>query len=216
MTQKPHDHHQTVESLKDMIACPFCDAVYKISAVPMGANAKCRRCGTVLLAPRESALTRIVMLATAAAVLMIAAVSFPFLRLQVQGFDQRSSVIDAILAFSDGLMMPLSFAVAATIVILPLARLGAIIYTLAPMAIGDKPAKYAVQAFRLAEALKPWAMAEIFIVGVAVALVKVSGLASVTLGPAFWAFVLLVLVTVLKDNFMSRLIIWKTLEDRIK
>ena len=35
----------------------------------------------------------------------------------------------------------------------------------------------------------PWSMAEIFVIGVAVALVKVSGLASVTLGPAFWSFV---------------------------
>ena len=47
-------------------------------------------------------------------------------------------------------------------------------------------------------------MAEVFIVGVAVALVKVAGLAHLSIGPAFWAFVALVLVTVLKDNFMCR------------
>jgi paraquat-inducible protein A len=57
-------------------------------------------------------------------------------------------------------------------------------------------------------------MAEVFIVGVAVALVKVGGLATLTIGPAFWAFAALVLITVLKDNFMSSLIIWKTLEAR--
>jgi paraquat-inducible protein A len=168
------------------------------------------------MAPREGALTRIVMLATTALILMIAAVFFPFLELQAGGLTQRSSVFDAVLAFSEGLMLPLSVAVAALIVVLPLFRLGAIIYALAPMAYGRKPARYAAQAFRLAEAAKPWAMAEIFIVGVAVALVKVAGLAHVSLGPAFWAFVALVLVTVLKDNFMCRLTVWKTLEERTR
>ena len=57
-------------------------------------------------------------------------------------------------------------------------------------------------------------MAEVFLVGVAVALVKVGGLATLTIGPAFWAFVGLVIITVLKDNLMSSLIIWKTLEAR--
>jgi paraquat-inducible protein A len=57
-------------------------------------------------------------------------------------------------------------------------------------------------------------MAEIFIIGVAVALVKVAGLATVTLGPAFWAFVLLVIVTVLKDSFMCRVTVWQTLSQR--
>ena len=57
-------------------------------------------------------------------------------------------------------------------------------------------------------------MAEIFIIGVSVALVKVAGLATISLGPAFWAFVALVLVTALKDSLMCELTIWKTLEER--
>jgi paraquat-inducible protein A len=35
-----------------------------------------------------------------------------------------------------------------------------------------------------------------------------------TIGPAFWAFTALVLVTALNDNFMCRLTIWRTLEAR--
>jgi paraquat-inducible protein A len=68
--------------------------------------------------------------------------------------------------------------------------------------------------FKLAEHIRPWAMAEVFIIGVAVALVKVAGLAQVTLGPAFWAFVGLVIITVLKDNFMCRVTVWQTLNAR--
>lgn len=204
------------DDLDGLIACPTCDALHRVSDVPVGGRARCHRCGTVLMEPREGAMTRIVMLATTAFILMIGAVFFPFLELTAGGRTQRSSVFDAVMAFSEGLMAPLSIAVAALIVVLPLMRLGAIVYALAPMALGWHPAPQAARAFRLAEALKPWAMAEIFIVGVAVALVKVAGLAQVSLGPAFWAFVALVFVTALKDNFMCKLTVWKTLEERAR
>ena len=86
--------------------------------------------------------------------------------------------------------------------------------TIGPLVAGRPPFAGATRAFRLSERLRPWSMAEIFIIGVAVALVKVAGLATVSLGPAFWAFAILVLVTVLQDNAMCRYTIWKTLEQR--
>ncbi len=197
-----------------LIACPACDALHYVVDVPNNAQASCHRCEEVLFAPKPDAMTRVVMLAATALILMITAVFFPFLDLSAGGFEQRSSVLDAITAFSDGLLLPLSFAVAALIVILPALRLIAILYAIGPMMIGYAPARHATAAFRFAQVLRPWSMAEIFIVGVAVALVKVGGLATVAIGPAFWAFVALVVVTTLNDTVMCRLTIWKTLEDR--
>jgi paraquat-inducible protein A len=159
-------------------------------------------------------MTRIVVLAATAAILLVAAIFFPFLELQAGGLHRQSSVLGAVMAFSEGWMLPLSVVVGALIVVLPFLRLMAILYALAPMALGWHPARYAARAFWWADSLRPWAMAEVFIVGVAVALVKVAGLARVTPGFAFWAFAALVLITVLKDTFMCRLTVWKTLEER--
>ena len=200
--------------IENLMACPNCDALHRTVDVRPGEKATCIRCGTVLLEPRQGAMTQIMMLATTALVLLAAAIFFPFLELSAQGLGTRSSVWDAIFAFSGGLMLPLSIAVAALIVVLPLARFGLLAYVFAPMAIGYRPARHAASAFRWAEAMKPWAMAEIFIVGVAVALVKVTGLAQVSLGPAFWAFVALVLIVVLNDTVMCRFSVWQTLEQR--
>jgi len=201
---------------EDMVACPTCDALHRLTDLPDGARARCVRCHTTLSAPRRGAMTRIVMLAATSMVLMMAAIFFPFLELTAAGITQRSSIMDVVLVFADGPFVGLALAVGALIILLPLARFLALIYVLAPMAFGSRPARDAVPVFRLAEALKPWSMAEIFIVGVAVALIKVAGLATLTIGPAFWAFVLLVVVTTLKDTFMCRLTIWKTLEERSK
>ncbi|QCO57206.1 paraquat-inducible protein A (plasmid) [Pseudorhodobacter turbinis] len=200
--------------LSDLVACPVCDTLHRFSAIPQGGRGTCKRCHHILATPRPNAMTRIVMLAITATILMMAAISFPFLTIETHGLRQQASVIDTILAYSEGLMVPLSLAMAALIVVLPLTRLTAILYTVAPMALGHHPVRGAARAFRIAEHLKPWAMAEVFIVGVAVALVKVGGLATLTIGPAFWAFAALVLITILQDNFMSSLIIWKTLETR--
>ncbi len=206
------------DDLAGLVACPTCDALWRLPAAPLppGAQLRCGRCHTRLLSPREGAMTQIVMLAATAMVLMVGAVSFPFLRIEARGLARESSVIDAILAFSDGLMLPLSLAVAALIVALPALRLAAIVYALAPMALGSRPARGAARAFRLAQALRPWSMAEIFVVGVAVALVKIAGLAQLSVGPAFWAFAGLVVVSALSDNFMCRLTVWNTLEARAR
>lgn len=213
---KPDQIHsgQVSSNLQDLVACPTCDTLFRFSAIPQGGQGRCTRCHHVLIRPRPNAMTRIVMLATTGTILMITAISFPFLTIETHGLRQQASVIDTVLAYSDGLMVPLSLAMAALIVVLPLTRLLAILYTVAPMALGHHPIRGAAQAFRIAQYLKPWAMAEVFIVGVAVALVKVGGLATLTIGPAFWAFAALVVISVVKDNFMNSWIIWKTLETR--
>lgn len=199
---------------KELTACPTCDLLLQNQQVPPHQIARCTRCGTVLEAPKSGAMTRVTMLSITALVLMASAVLFPFLELSAQGLSRNASVLDAVMAFSGGTMAPLSLAVAGLIVLVPTARFVALIYTLGPMAFGWHPARHAVAAFRFAEQVKPWAMAEIFIIGVAVALVKVSGLAQVGLGPAFWSFAALLIVTILTDTTICRLTVWKTLNQR--
>jgi paraquat-inducible protein A len=198
--------------LDDLIACPECDTLHLAQDLPEGMRASCRRCGYLLMTSRQTAVARIIALALTAVVLMIAAVTFPFLSLNVQGVRNATSVLDAVLAFSDGLAFPLAIATAFFIIVLPLMRLVALIYALGPLMMGRRPTRLSRVAFALAERLRPWSMAEIFIVGVAVALIKVVGMATVTVGPAFWAFAGVVVITILKDQLICRYSIWETLD----
>ena len=161
---------------------------------------------------QPAAISQVLSLALTAFVMMVAAVSFPFLTLNAGGLENATSVLDAVLAFNDGLAIPLAVAVAFFILVIPFIRLIALIYALGPL-MRDKPARAgARKAFGLAERLRPWSMSEIFIVGVTVALIKVAGLAAVTVGPAFWAFAGVVVITVLKDQLICRYSIWEALE----
>ena len=198
--------------LDDLVACPQCDTLHQAHALPAHSRAHCKRCGLVLMTSQPAAISQVLSLALTAFVMMVAAVSFPFLTLNAGGLENATSVLDAVLAFNDGLAIPLAVAVAFFILVIPFIRLIALIYALGPL-MRDKPARAgARKAFGLAERLRPWSMSEIFIVGVTVALIKVAGLAAVTVGPAFWAFAGVVVITVLKDQLICRYSIWEALE----
>lgn len=194
------------------MACPSCDALHRTEDLPPGQRARCARCGTLLMAPRARAFPQIIALAFTGMILMVGAVFFPFLRVHVMGLDHTTSVFGTAMAYSEGWLAPLSFAVLTMIVALPVIRMLAIVYTLWPLANGHAPYAHAARAFRLAQFLRPWAMAEIFVIGTAVALVKVAGLATVDLGPAFWAFCVMILVVALKNSFMCNWTIWRAIE----
>ena len=198
--------------IESLIACPHCDALHAEASLPEGAKAHCVRCGAVLIQERSTAVAGVLSLALASFVLMIGAISFPFLDLAVGGQTNNASVLSAVMAFSDTLSLPLAVAVAGFIIFLPLLRLGAIIAAVAPLVTNGTPTRFNRHAFGLSEVLRPWSMAEIFIVGVAVALVKVAGLATITFGPAFWAFTVLVLLTFVQDTLICRYSIWRALD----
>ncbi|MBN2905794.1 MAG: paraquat-inducible protein A [Rhodobacteraceae bacterium] len=199
--------------LSDLIACPHCDAVYRVAQPAHGERAVCARCHTVLIAPRRRAGEQLIALALAVVVLVITATLAPFLSIDAGGQHNAASVLDAALAFSgSGALALLSLAVAAGIVFIPVTRALLLIYVLTPIVRDRPPAPGAIVAFRLSEALRPWSMAEIFVIGCAVALVKIADLAAVEFGPGFWIFAVLVVLLVVQDNFMCRYSVWKSLE----
>ncbi|WP_308418330.1 paraquat-inducible protein A [Palleronia aestuarii] len=206
------DARQTDE-IEDLIACPQCDALYVARTPENNMRVVCSRCHTVLIAPRQGAFLRVIALAVTVTILMVGATFFPFLQVHVQGLSNSASVFDAALAFMDGgWMLALSVATAALIVFIPVLRSLLVIYVLTPLAFNRRALPGARRAFRWAEDLRPWSMAEIFVIGCAVALVKVADLAQVDYGPAFWMFAALVVVTVFQDGMMDRWTIWRSLD----
>ncbi|KGJ03378.1 paraquat-inducible protein A [Paracoccus halophilus] len=196
-----------------LIACPRCDTLHVERELEPGETARCVRCNTVLASPRAGAFTRIIALSFASLVLMVGAVFFPFLQISRMGFGNETSLFGVAMAFSEGALMPLTFALLGSIVGLPVLRSLLLLYTLTPLSRNRPPYRHAVGAFRLSEKLRPWSMAEIFVIGTAVALVKVAGLANISLGPAFWAFCGLILVNAASNVFTSATTIWDAIED---
>ena len=196
----------------ELMACHTCDMLHTVVQVPVGGRLRCRRCGSVLLTNRTGAIDRTLSAAFASVILMTAALFFPFLELSIAGLHRNASLIDAATAFTSKLELPLSLATTLLIVVIPLIRAGALGYTLLPLRLGHPPARHAEAAFRIASHLRPWSMAEVFLIGVVVALVKIGGMASISLGPAFWALAGLVVLVVYEGASLDEWAIWQTIE----
>lgn len=199
-------------ALDDLIVCPQCDAAYRLKRPKHGERATCLRCHKVLIEPRRNAGLHIIAIALAVLFLIVGATVFPFLTIDAAGNKNAVSILDAALAFSGGPLIFLSLATAALIIFIPLARVLLILYVLIPVVLDRPAARHAIPAFRLSEALRPWSMAEIFAIGCAVALVKVTDLAHVGFGPAFWMFGVLVVLVVAQDMYMCKWSVWYSLE----
>ena len=198
--------------LDDLIACPSCDAVYRAEEPEAGGRVVCHRCHRVLIRPRGGAILQIVALALAVLVLLWGALFLPFLEIEARGLRQETSIFGTAISFSGPELAWLSVAVVAMIIGIPMARMMLLIYALGPLLAGRPPLPSAALAFRWADELRPWSMAEIFILGVGVALVKIVDLAQVHIGAAFWMFVALVVITLIQDTYMCRWTIWNALD----
>ncbi|PJE27796.1 paraquat-inducible protein A [Pseudooceanicola antarcticus] len=205
------------DPLADLIACPRCDAVQREVEPAPGQRAVCLRCDHVLIAPRKSAGKQIIAVCLAVLILAVTATSLPFLRISRAGLAHASSILDAALAFSSSpLFAALSLLLAALIVFIPALRAVLSIYVLLPLVRDRAPFPGAIQAFRLSEALRPWSMAEVFAIGCAVALIKVTDLARVEFGAAFWIFALLVILVPVQDGLTCRHSVWKSLDREVR
>lgn len=196
-----------------LIACPRCDALHREVDLQPGERLRCQRCNTTLARRRVGSFSQAIALAITSVVLTTAAMFFPFLEISRMGFGNATSLFGVALAFSHGFLLPLTVVVLAMVVGLPILRALLLLYVLVPLSLGRPAARHAANAFRLSEEMRPWSMAEIFVIGTAVAMVKLSGMANVSLGPAFWAFCALILVSAASRVFTSATTIWDALED---
>lgn len=192
--------------------CPVCDLVHRRRRLGAGETARCRRCGAVMETRRPGAPDRIIAAALSTLALLSLALWAPLLTLSEGGITQRISLADTGAALSRGYAWPLGALLIALTVAAPLLRAGAFLYALVPVRLGRRAPAQAGAALRLATRLKPWAMAEIFLIGVAVSLVKLAGLATVTPGPAFWALGGLVVVIGFENAAFCRESLWSAVE----
>lgn len=180
-------------------------------SLPAGTQARCERCEHVVFTNKAHSIDRALAASLAGIVLLIVSLWLPFLALSRSGFESQISVLDAVSALWLSDMRWLAIFSLGFIVLLPLVRLSFIAWVLWQLRL-DKPARPAMRwAFRWAEFLEPWAMAEIFMVGVVVSLVKISSIAALTVGLAFWSLLALIAVTTLVSVVLCRDTVWQRL-----
>lgn len=180
---------------RKLMACRECDLLVRVGDMRASADhaAHCPRCGAHLYRHRRNGLEHSLALAVAALVLLVVANAFPVVGLNIQGQRIDTTVIGAAMQLWRNDMPVVSVLVLATTSIIPLLEIAAVIWLTLPLRFGRRPPVFA-HVFRTLRAAHPWAMVEVFILGILVALVKLAHLAEVLPGAAMFCFGALMLL----------------------
>ena len=196
------------------VACGTCDALLQRPSLREGQQARCTHCGSPLFARKRSHAERTLALMIASLVVYAVAVMYPFIRMERSGMSNQISVIDSVSVLWRNDMHLLALASALLILLFPLMR----ILLLCGLAFAVYLKQEAGLAFarvaRLAQALEPWSMVDIFMLGIIVSLVKVGKMVDIELGAAFWGMTALVLFLTMGASAACRDSTWQYLRDR--
>ena len=184
-----------MKEVTDAIVCEGCDAVYQRQPLRRRQVARCARCGAELDRHAGEQGARVLPLTVASLILFAIANLFPIVEIELQGLSSETTLVGAVVALTTGGMSPVALLVLATTLLFPLLQLCILFYLLVPLRYERRPAGFQLLVNAL-QALRPWGMVEVFLLGVLVAIIKLSSMARVIPGPALWAFVgLTVLLT---------------------
>lgn len=196
-----------------LVMCHDCDQVQQINQCPVGGVARCVRCSAKLYTPRHNGIENSLMLTLAALCMYLVAVSFPLMSMTIEGQTQTASLWSAVAGMERAGMPGLALLVFLTAMGVPLLKLLAMAYVLIPVRFGQRPPGLA-WTFRMIGGSGPWAMTEVFLLGLIVAYVKLTDLADVQLGIALFAFVALIVLMAAADSALDRYSVWTMLGDQ--
>lgn len=194
-----------------LIACHECDLLQQSRALPMGATARCPRCGAVLYRRKRNSLDRVLALTIAGLILFTVANVYPFLTFRLEAQIQETTLITGIIELYNQGMWIVAGVVLLTSIVMPLLELTGTLYVLLPLKFNRRPWSLPL-FFRMVRIFKPWGMMEVFMVGILVAFVKLSKMASIIPGMALYAFMLLIFVLAASAASLDPHIVWDRLE----
>lgn len=192
-----------------IILCRDCGAQHALPPALPGHRAECHRCGAVLRHFRTGGLGQAVALAVASVILFVTANLFPILTFELEGRAQTATLLSGSVALWDGGYEVLGVLVFFVLFLAPLAQVLGTLYVVMPLAAGRTAPPGAAWTFRTAARLRRWAMAEVFLLGLIVAYVKLSDLAELEPGASLAALVAFILVQVWGEASLSPFEVWE-------
>lgn len=196
---------------EDIVACPVCALPQRIERGRVGVF-ECARCGAFLgREPERGSLHLTGALTLAALVLYIPANLYPILRMYWSGAYSESTVWDGVVSLAKSNQWFVAAVVFLASIAIPLVKLLTLFYLVVSAQLRSRAApRLRTRLYHFVDVIGPWAMLDVFLLAVLVALVKLGGLATVLPGPGLVAFCAVVVLTVLASTSFDPRLIWTT------
>lgn len=192
-----------MHEISELIACEQCDAVFKKLSLANGEIARCTRCGGELDRNAQQRRNHLLPLTIASLIIFVIANVFPIVEMELQGLHSQTTLIGAVLSLATEDISMVAVLVLATTILFPFMQMLILFYLLVPSKNPDNRPGFNL-LIRVMQALRPWGMIEVFLLGVLVALIKLSNMATIIPGIALWAFCMLTIMLTVVVSFNPR------------
>lgn len=174
------------------LQCQQCALTVKLPELAEKQKAQCPRCGYTFSVIHRNANERVIAFAITGLVFLLASLPFKFLSFSSNGLENHFDLISSFVILINNNYQILALIELLTIFVFPCLILMSVIYILIPLSKGLYP-KYGRRILSIVFKILPWAMVEIFLIGILVSLIKIIAMADIELGLSFYAFILFAL-----------------------
>jgi paraquat-inducible protein A len=192
-----------------LVACPVCGLVQRKQVPDPDSIATCGRCGSRLKGHKDNSLERTFAFTLAALILYVPANLYPILRMEWYGAYSENTVWQGCQKlFEDGQWLVAGIVFLASIMI-PLFKLLGLFFLVASRKFHlTRWRREQTWVYRFIDVIGPWAMLDVFLLSILVALVKLGQFATVLPGPGLLAFTAVVVLTSLAMAGFDPGLIW--------
>jgi paraquat-inducible protein A len=194
-----------------IVSCDTCGLVQEVDGLVRGTAAECMRCGSFLAAPSSTRRLEIVAaLCLAALVLYVPANIFPIMKMYMYGAYSESTIWDGVVLLMNHDQWGVAVIVFMASMVIPLVKLAGLFSLVVTTRLGwGRRLRSRTSLYKFIDAIGPWAMLDVFLLAVLVALVKLNVWAKVIPGPGLVAFTAVVVLTMLASAAFDPKQIWE-------
>lgn len=194
----------------DVLCCPTCGLTLQVTALQPGQRAECPRCAATVTEGPHGSLRLTAALAIAALILYVPANIYPILRMHFYGAYSESTVWDGVVSLAQTQQYLVALIVFLASIAIPVLKLGGLLYLVISARFGlGRRLRSRARLYRFIDAVGPWAMLDVFLLAVLVALVKLGQIATILPGPGLIAFTAVVVLTMLASASFDPHAIWE-------
>ena len=194
----------------NVVSCPTCGLRQLVEPLPPNRTAECARCGSFLAAGARGSLQATAAFAIAALVLYVPANIYPILRMHFYGAYSESTVWDGVVSLAQHDQWFVAAIVFVASIAIPLVKLVVLLYLVITTTLHRRRwLRERTRIYRFVDVIGPWAMLDVFLLAVLVALVKLGALATILPGPGLIAFACVVVFTMLASASFDPKLLWR-------
>ncbi len=194
-------NNQAVETMTaPALQCPDCGTHLAEPSRQARGAWRCPRCDCQLSGAWSLRPDSLLALTVSTAVLWLPALILPLMRLENLGLDREASLLDCVVRLMEGVYLPVGLLLLLTLVIMPAVNLlsaGRLLWAARAGSPGGMPDPLWMRMYRHS---REWAMTDIFLLGILIAMTKLGDMASVTPGPGLFCLVVAVLLRLIVET----------------